>query len=39
MKSIMSKTGWTKEDWKEHILNYILWGAVLGGAFILPGLA
>ena len=38
MKSLIARTGWTKEDWKEKIRDLFCWGSVLGAGFILPGL-
>ena len=38
MKNLISKTGWTKEDWKDHILASIGGILVLGAGFIFPGL-
>lgn len=34
MKKWLSKTGWTKEDWKEHILDFLLWAVVFVAIFL-----
>lgn len=34
MKDWLSKTGWTEEDWKEHISNFLLWAGVFVVIFL-----